>query len=325
MNELERLQQEIEALKKENAQLRETLETIENINRANEIGQYIQQRKRALMIENLMNTVSVKNPLNEKQLKDEVKQATTEKNSLDKKIKEALDRAVYESAIVSESEYQYKEFFDGIEIQSISMNSKQKDVYVIPSVIHGKTVIGIADRAFHDKEMCEIRLPNTLKYIGKEAFWGCRRLEKVELPNSLEKLGNYCFFKTGLKIITISGGVKRIPHMCFGDCGLLNEVVLEDGIECIGASAFGGGTHISELVVPQSTRKVESGWGGRIIYSDNYDKIEHPKDVVVKPLKWKYKPDEAPKTKKLIAKEKEEAEREVRANYWKAYFADKSH
>ncbi|MBD9257025.1 MAG: leucine-rich repeat domain-containing protein [Faecalibacterium sp.] len=72
--------------------------------------------------------------------------------------------------------------------------------------------------------------------MGKEAFWGCRRLEKVELPNSLEKLGNYCFFKTGLKRITIPGGVKRITHMCFGDCGLLNEVGLEDGIECIGAN-----------------------------------------------------------------------------------------
>ena len=324
MDELEKLQQEIEELKKENAKLKETLETIENINRANEIGQYIQQRKRALLMANLMNTVSAKKPFDEKQLQDEAEQAAAEKNSLDKKIGEALERAVQESAIVSESEYRYKEVLDGIEIQSISMNSKQKDVYVIPSVIHGKTVVGIADRAFHGKEMCEIRLPNTLKYIGKEAFWGCGRLEKVELPNSLEKLGNYCFFKTGLKRITIPGGVKRIPHMCFGDCGLLNEVGLEDGIECIGASAFGGCTHISELVVPQSTRKVESGWGGRIIYSDNYDKIEHPKDVVVKPLKWKYKPDEAPKTRKS-AKEKENAEREARANYWKAYFASRSH
>ena len=86
------------------------------------------------------------------------------------------------------------------------------------------------------------------------------------------------------------------------------------------------GVHI---LVSWSFHKVRERWnrvgGGRIIYSDNYDKIEHPKDVVVKPLKWKYKPDEAPKTKKQIAKEKEEAEREARANYWKAYFTDKSH
>lgn len=325
MDELEKFQQEIEELKKENAKLRETLETIENINRSNEIGKYIQQRKRALMMTNLMNTVSVKKPLNEKQLKDEVKQAATEKSSLDKKIEEALDRAVYELAIVSESEYQYKDVLGGIEIQSISMNSEKKDVYVIPPAIHGKTVVGIADKAFQDKEIREIRLPNTLKYIGKEAFWGCWRLEKVNLPNSLEMLGNYCFFRTGLRKITIPGGVKRIPHMCFGDCGLLNEAVLEDGIECIGASAFGGRTHISELVVPQSVKKVESGWGGKIIYSDSYDTVEHPKDVVVKPLKQKDKPDETPKTKKQIAKEKENAEREARANYWKAYFASRSH
>lgn len=65
MDEIEKLQQEIEELKKENAKLKETLETIENINRTNEIGQYIQQCKRALMIENLMNTVSMKNPFDE--------------------------------------------------------------------------------------------------------------------------------------------------------------------------------------------------------------------------------------------------------------------
>ena len=327
MDEMEKLRQEIEELKKENAKLKETLETletIENINRSNEIGKYIQQCKRALMIANLMNTVSVKNPLNEKQLKDEVKQATTEKSSLDKKIEEALDRAVYESAMVSESEYQYKDVLGGIEIQSISINGEKKDVYVIPPAIHGKTVVGIADKAFQDKEIHEIRLPNTLKYIEKEAFWGCWRLEKVDLPNSLEILGNYCFFRTGLRKITIPGGVKRIPHMCFGDCGLLNEVVLEDGIECIGASAFGGRTHISELVVPQSVKKVESGWGGKTIYSGNFDKIEHPKDVTVESLEQKHKKDEITQKRKS-AKEKEDAEREARANYWKAYFASRYH
>lgn len=321
MNELEKLQQEIEALKKENAQLRET---IENINRANEIGQYIQQRKRALLMANLMNTVSAKKTLNEKQLKDEAEQATEEKNSLDKKIEEALERAVQESAIVSESEYQYKEVLDGIEIQSISMNNENKGVYVIPSVIHGKTVVGIAKDAFYNKkDVVGVRLPNTLKYIGKYAFWGCSRMEHIELPNSLETLESYCFFRTGLKEIRVPPNIKRIPYMCFGDCKSLRNVILEDGIECIGASAFGGNTPISALVVPQSVKKVESGWGGRIICSGNSDKLEHPKDVVVKPLKQKDKPDETPKTKEQIAREK--AEREARANYWKAYFANRPH
>ena len=141
MDEIEKLQQEIEELKKENAKLKETLETIENINRTNEIGQYIQQCKRALMIENLMNTVSMKNPFDEKQLKNEVKQSTAEKSSLDKKIKEALERAVYESAIVSESEYQYKEVPGGIEIQSITMDSENKNICVIRSEINEKTVV----------------------------------------------------------------------------------------------------------------------------------------------------------------------------------------
>ena len=290
MDELEKLQQEIEELKKENAKLKETLETIENINRSNEIGKYIQQRKRALLMANLMNTVSAKKPFDEKQLKDEAEQATEEKNSLDKKIEEALERAVQESAIVSESEYRYKEVLDGIEIQSISMNNENKGVYVIPSVIHGKTVVGIAKDAFYNKkDVVEVRLPNTLKYIGKYAFWGCSRMEHIELPDSLEILENYCFFRTGLKEIRIPPNVKRIPYMCFGECKSLRNVILEDGIECIGARAFGGYTPISELVVPQSVKKVESGWGGSIIYSGNFDKIEHSKDVTIKSLEEKPK------------------------------------
>lgn len=290
MDELKRLQQEIEELKKENAKLKETLETIENINRSNEIGKYIQQRKRALLMANLMNTVSAKKPFDEKQLKDEAEQATEEKNSLDKKIEEALERAVQESAIVSESEYRYKEVLDGIEIQSISMNNENKGVYVIPSVIHGKTVVGIAKDAFYNKkDVVEVRLPNTLKYIGKYAFWGCSRMEHIELPDSLEILENYCFFRTGLKEIRIPPNVKRIPYMCFGECKSLRNVILEDGIECIGARAFGGYTPISELVVPQSVKKVESGWGGSIIYSGNFDKIEHSKDVTIKSLEEKPK------------------------------------
>lgn len=290
MDELKRLQQEIEELKKENAKLRETLETIENINRSNEIGKYIQQRKRALLMANLMNTVSAKKPFDEKQLQDEAEQAAAEKNSLDKKIGEALERAVQESAIVSESEYRYKEVLDGIEIQSISMNNENKGIYVIPSVIHGKTVVGIAKDAFYNKkDVVEVRLPNTLKYIGKYAFWGCLRMEHIELPNSLEILENYCFFRTGLKEIRIPPNVKRIPYMCFGECKSLRNVILEDGIECIGARAFGGYTPISELVVPQSVKKVESGWGGSIIYSGNFDKIEHSKDVTIKSLEEKPK------------------------------------
>lgn len=76
---------------------------------------------------------------------------------------------------MSESEYQYKEVLDGIEIQSISMNNENKGIYVIPSVIHGKTVVGIAKDAFYNKkDVVEVRLPNTLKYIGSMLFGAVR-------------------------------------------------------------------------------------------------------------------------------------------------------
>lgn len=255
MDEIEKFQQEIEELKKENAKLKETLETIENINRTNEIGQYIQQCKRALMMTNLMNTVSVKKTFDGKQLTDEVNRAAAEKSSLDKKIKEALNRAVYESAIVSESEYRYKEVPGGIEIQSITMNSENKTICVIPSEINEKAVVGIGKNAFQNKRMVEVKLPNTLKYIGEYAFWECVHLEKVELSESLETIGKFAFSGTGLKEIRIPKNVKKIPYMCFAGCLNLNNVVLENGIEYIETRAFKN-TSITKLILPESIKKL---------------------------------------------------------------------
>ena len=117
---IEKLQQEIETLKKENAQLRETLETIENINRSNEIGKYIQQRKRALTIANLINTVSENKTLSTNQFQKELEEAIAEKMILSAKIADAM-KGVNITEIKTEDSHgdlSYVETFEGIEIQS---------------------------------------------------------------------------------------------------------------------------------------------------------------------------------------------------------------
>ena len=64
------------------------------------------------------------------------------------------------------------------------------------------TVVAIGKFAFLDKISGEnqaitgVKIPNTIKEIGAQAFMGCNRIEKYHFPASLEKVGNsafYCF------------------------------------------------------------------------------------------------------------------------------------
>ena len=135
------------------------------------------------------------------------------------------------------------------------MNSENKNICVIPSEINEKTVVGIGKRAFQNKRMVEVELPNTLKYIGEYAFWECVHLEKVELSESLETIGKFAFSGTGLKEIRIPKNVKKIPYMCFAGCLNLNNVVLENGIEYIETRAFKN-TSITKLILPESIKKI---------------------------------------------------------------------
>ena len=61
------------------------------------------------------------------------------------------------------------------------------------------TVIGLHDYAFNRcPYMTSIKLPNTLKYIGKEAFSECNQLFSITIPESVIQYGYNVFTRPAL-------------------------------------------------------------------------------------------------------------------------------
>lgn len=58
-------------------------------------------------------------------------------------------------------------------------------------------------------------LPEKLKEIPEGMFSECGRLEDVKLPETLIKIGNYAFFKSGVKSITLPKKVEHLGKGCF--------------------------------------------------------------------------------------------------------------
>ena len=70
-----------------------------------------------------------------------------------------------------------------------------------------------------------IPIHNNIKYIGYEAFFGCKSLTSVNIPNSVRQISNNAFNGcTGLKTLLIGSGVTEIWDGAFSNCENLMDV-----------------------------------------------------------------------------------------------------
>jgi len=87
----------------------------------------------------------------------------------------------------------------------------------------------------------KIILPDNIRAIGDFAFTYATKLEEINIPQELQKLGNYSFsdcFSLKSTPLKMPEGMTEIPAMCFKDCHSLDEIQLPTTIRQIGEGAF---------------------------------------------------------------------------------------
>jgi len=78
---------------------------------------------------------------------------------------------------------------------------------LIPSQIEGVTITAIGDKAFAEKELISVTIPNSVTIIGDNAF-DKNNLTSVTIPDSVKNIGYYAFSENQLISITIGSGVE---------------------------------------------------------------------------------------------------------------------
>ena len=75
--------------------------------------------------------------------------------------------------------------------------------------------------------------------IGKEAFYYCRGLPSVTIPNSVTSIGERAFsYCSGLTSVTIPNSVTSIGERAFYYCSGLTSVTIPSSVTSIGEEAF---------------------------------------------------------------------------------------
>ena len=93
--------------------------------------------------------------------------------------------------------------------------------------------------------------------IANSAFANCSNLAAIDIPDTVEKIGESAFFASGIESVVIPDTVTEIGSYAFANCENLAEVSLGDRVEVIGDSAFRD-TALTHVVFPESVREIRS-------------------------------------------------------------------
>lgn len=151
--------------------------------------------------------------------------------------KEATPASMFEFASVGSGKWEVTAY-----------TGTRKEV-TVPSEYNGGNVVGIGDRAFYDNEyVTRLTIPEGVKYIGERAFYSCP-ITNISLPNSLTFIGKDAFagFVNSYKFEgnELDGGLyignKTNPYLALvGTTDReMTDLVLADGTKFI-CSAFVG-------------------------------------------------------------------------------------
>ncbi len=240
MSEIDELKSKVENLEQRVTYLEETIQTLADINKSNQAGEYIANRQRAMAVANLVNSAAARSELNVQAQKNILQTLEEEKAAADKRIKAAIQEAVISAGENTLAEdFTYREVDGGVEIQGY--NGFEVDTLIIPKTIGSRPVIKIGENAFQNLGLTEVVIPDSVECIEDGAFKGCKRLEKVKLSQNLNKLGGEVFEECeNLKSLDLPNSLCRVGPRCFSETGI-EYIAIPKNLEIISTGCFWGG------------------------------------------------------------------------------------
>jgi len=126
-------------------------------------------------------------------------------------------------------------------------------------------------------------VPDTIDYIWYNAFSNCTNLKEINIPNSVWEIGSYAFSNCiSLESIEIPSSVYYIGGGAFYNCTGLTSITIPEAVEGIEGYTFYGCTNLTEFNLPTNIYYVgenafyntayynnEENWNNGFLYLDN--------------------------------------------------------
>ena len=180
---------------------------------------------------------------------------------------------------LTEGDFAYSVNEDGT--VAVTEYNGSDSIVEIPSVIGGKKVTAVGDKAFEDnKTLAEVKFPDRMTkigfsafsrctslkklvipegvtYIGSGAFSGCSKMTGISLPKTLTDIERFAFANcSSLKTVSLPNKLQVLDSSVFEGCTSLKTVRLPANLTAIFPNAFGGCSSLVSVTVPEKVKKL---------------------------------------------------------------------
>ena len=87
--------------------------------------------------------------------------------------------------------------------------------------------------------------------IGNYAFYGCKSLKQINLPDSVKSIGGHAFAESFLTSVELPDNVKKIGEYAFENCIKLESITYPKSLEETGWKIFSGCERLVSITVPE--------------------------------------------------------------------------
>ena len=112
---------------------------------------------------------------------------------------------------------------------------------------------------FQCKDLGRVEIPDTVARIGERAFSSCPNLTSIVIPASVTNIDDCAFYKSyDLASVTFAEGSKltNIGRNAFYSCQSLESITIPDKITNIDYYAFERCTNLTSVVIPESVTTI---------------------------------------------------------------------
>ena len=120
--------------------------------------------------------------------------------------------------------------------------------------------LGYNDVPWHDyrERIAEVRIAYGITSIAEGMCYGCEKLQKIDIPNSVVEIGRAAFmYCVGFTAVEIPNSVTKIGMSAFCSCTKLKSVVIPSSVVFIGGGAFARCSELSTILLPNGLTEIE--------------------------------------------------------------------
>ncbi len=161
---------------------------------------------------------------------------------------------------------------DLLDCGDLELSKDYKTVYCKNDTISGvlklsNTISFVGDQAFYRcKSLTGIEIPDGVTSIGNYAFDRCSGLTEVKFPTTMKSIGTGAFFGcTNLTKLSIPKGITDIGYNTFSSCKKIAKLTLPNTVKTIGENAFSGCKKLTSLTIPNNVTDIDTSAFGDCI------------------------------------------------------------